>query len=238
MDRAVLRSMLMDRIEYVEERIGNACRRAKRAREEVTLVAVTKTVGIEVASLLPELGVRDLGESRPQELWRKAEAIPDARWHLVGHLQRNKVERTLPLAQMIHSVDSERLLDAIQAEVRRSVKPVDVLLEVNLSREPNKNGFSREQMLSLDQAVVRARGYAIICGLMTMAAYTEDPETARATFAQLRQLRDELRDRWSPYGANMSELSMGMTNDFEVAIEEGATIVRIGSALFEGLSES
>ena len=238
MASAELRSILLDRIEYVEERIRNACRRAKRAREEVTLVAVTKTVGVEVAALLPELGVCDLGESRPQELWRKAEAIPDARWHLVGHLQRNKVERTLSIAHLIHSVDSERLLDAIQAEARRSGQPADVLLEVNLSREANKNGFSREQMLGLDQAVVRARGYAIIGGLMTMAAYSDNPETARATFAELRQLRDELRDKWSPFGANMTQLSMGMTNDFEVAIEEGATIVRIGSALFEGLPQS
>ncbi len=238
MGSAELRSILGDRIEYVEERIRNACRRAKRAREEVTLVAVTKTVGIEVAALFPELGVRDLGESRPQELWRKAEAIPGARWHLIGHLQRNKVERTLPLVHLIHSVDSERLLDAIQREARRSGNPADVLLEVNLSREPKKNGFAKEQLFALEPAVIRARGYAIIGGLMTMAAYSDDPETARATFAELRQLCDELRVRWNELGANLTQLSMGMTNDFEVAIEEGATIVRIGSALFEGLPES
>src|SRR5262245_22535043 len=238
MDTAEIRSILTDRIAYVEERIGDACRRAKRSRAEITLVAVTKSTSIEVASLLPELGVKDLGESRPQELWRRAEAIRDVRWHLIGHLQRNKVERTLPLVQWIHSVDSERLLDAIQSEVRRNVQPVQVLLEVNLSREPNKHGFSKEEMPKLIQAVIRARGYAIISGMMTMAAHEEDPEKCRATFAELRQLRDQLRNDWSSYGAELSELSMGMTNDFEVAIEEGATMVRIGSALFEGLEVS
>jgi PLP dependent protein len=237
MSNAEIRSILSDRLAYVEEHIGDACRRAKRARADITLVAVTKSASIEVAAVLPELGVKDLGESRPQELWRKAEAIRDVRWHLIGHLQRNKVERTLPLAHMIHSVDSERLLDAIQGEVRRNLKPVQVLLEVNLSREPNKHGFSGEEMPRLIQAVVRARGYAIISGLMTMAAHEDDPEKCRSTFTELRQLRDQLRSGWSNYGAELSELSMGMTNDFEVAIEEGATMVRIGSALFDGLEE-
>jgi pyridoxal phosphate enzyme (YggS family) len=238
MSNAETRSILTDRLAAVEERIRAACKRANRARDQVTLVAVTKSASIEAAAMLPELGVKDLGESRPQELWRKAEAIRDVRWHLIGHLQRNKVERTLPLVHLIHSVDSERLLDAVQTEVRRNGQPEMVLLEVNLSREPNKHGFSKEQMFMLDQAVFRARGYAIICGLMTMAAHTDDPEKSRATFAELRQLRDQLRARWSGYGAELIELSMGMTNDFEVAIEEGATLVRIGSALFEGLPSS
>jgi PLP dependent protein len=235
MGSAEIRSILTDRIAYVEEHIGDACRRAKRPRGEVTLVAVTKSASIEVAALLPELGIKDLGESRPQELWRKAEAIRDVRWHLIGHLQRNKVERTLPLVHLIHSVDSERLLDAIQSEVRRNSQPVQVLLEVNLSREPNKHGFNKEEMPKLIQAVVRARGYAIISGLMTMAAHEDDAEKCRSTFVELRELRNQLRERWSEYGADVRELSMGMTNDFEIAVEEGATIVRIGSALFEGL---
>jgi pyridoxal phosphate enzyme (YggS family) len=235
MNSSEVRAILTDRLASVEERIRGACRRASRQRSDVTLVAVTKSVGIDVAALLPELGVRDLGESRPQELWSKAAALPDVRWHLIGHLQRNKIERTLPLVALIHSVDSERLLDAIYNEVRRSGILVEVLFEVNLSREPSKHGFSPEQMAALAPAVDRARGYAFIRGLMTMAAHADDPQTCRPTFAELRRLRDQLKPKWSDYGATLTELSMGMTNDFEVAIEEGATLVRIGSALFEGL---
>ena len=142
MNLAAARSLLKDRLQAVEERIRAACRRANRAREEVTLVAVTKYVGCEIAALLPEFGVLDLGESRPQELWRKAAALPkDVRWHLVGHLQRNKIEKTLPLVHLIHSVDSVRLLKALYEEAEKQDRHVDVLLEFNLSREPAKHGF-------------------------------------------------------------------------------------------------
>src|SRR3954468_6236423 len=128
------RSVLAARLAAAEERIAAACRRAGRDRSEVTLVAVTKTVGPEIAALLPGLGVLDLGESRPQELWRKAAFLPDTvRWHLVGHLQRNKVEQTLPLVQMIHSVDSARLLEALEKAATAQVRSVPVLIEVNMS---------------------------------------------------------------------------------------------------------
>src|SRR5262249_52795723 len=140
-----LRAVLADRLRSVEDRIAAACRRAGRSRGKVTLVAVTKTVGPEVAAVLPELGVSDLGESRPPELWRKAAALPaTVRWHLVGHLQRNKVERTLPLVQMIHSVDSIRLLTALEQEAERLLCTFPVLLEVNASREVSKHGFAPE----------------------------------------------------------------------------------------------
>src|SRR5206468_4815898 len=134
----------------VEVRIRAACARAGRPRGDVTLVAVTKYVGPEIAALLPEFGVFDLGESRPQELWRKAEALPkEVRWHLVGHLQRNKIEKTLPLVHMVHSVDSVRLLDAMEKEASRWTRKISVLLEVNASREPNKLGFVPDQVTGL-----------------------------------------------------------------------------------------
>jgi pyridoxal phosphate enzyme (YggS family) len=243
MNHAEVRSRLADNLHAVEERIRAACARSGRQRDEVTLVAVTKYVTPEVAALLPELGVLDLGESRPQELWRKADALPkEVRWHLIGHLQRNKVDRTLPLVHLTHAVDSVRLLDAIQAvsNVEGGLGHPSVLLEFNMSREPAKHGFSPDDLETL-AAVANVEtsddGLQIV-GLMTMAAATDDPEQARPVFAALRQLRDSLpRVLPSPAWVYLRELSMGMTNDFEVAIEEGATLIRVGSALFAGIED-
>src|SRR5688572_22094665 len=165
---------LRDNLARVEERIANACARAKRKRRDVTLVAVTKTVSPDLARLLPDLGVHDLGENRPQELWRKAAAIPDARWHLIGHLQRNKVEKTLPLVTMIHSVDSERLLLEIE---RHAQRPIDVLLEVNASGELSKSGLIAGEVSSLGSTLSQLR-QVHVRGLMTMAAL-QTPEACR-----------------------------------------------------------
>src|SRR5262249_30428056 len=160
--------------------------RAGRPRESVTLVAVTKYVGPTVATLLTELGVWDLGESRPQELWHKAESLPTAiRWHLVGHLQRNKVGRSLPLLHMLHSVDSVRLLGAREQEAVQQNRPLDVLLEVNVSGEPTKGGFAPEDVLTLPP-LLTALAALRVRGLMTMAAHLDNPEDCRPTFAGLR----------------------------------------------------
>jgi PLP dependent protein len=223
--------MLADNLAAVEERLRAACRRAGRARSEVTLVAVTKTVSAEVAALLPTLGVYDLGESRPQELWRKAAVVPPVRWHLIGHLQRNKIERTLPLVERVHSVDSVRLLEALEEACRHASRSLPALLEVNTSREASKHGFAPEEVAGLVGRLAEPR-HVRIEGLMTMAAYEDDPERTRPTFAALRALRDRLSaelDRPLPH------LSMGMSNDFEIAVEEGATLVRLGTVLFEGV---
>jgi pyridoxal phosphate enzyme (YggS family) len=226
----VLLQRLRERLVAVEQRIAAACERARRARSEVTLVAVTKTVDVEVAACLPALGVVDLGENRPQELWRKAATLPSGvRWHMIGHLQRNKVERTLPLAHLIHAVDSMRLLEAIESQER----DIAVLLEVNASGEASKHGFAPTDLLSLTSQLSHLR-HVRIRGLMTMAAL-QDAEACRSTFRDLRNLRDQLRPKASPIHA-VEHLSMGMSNDFEVAIEEGATIIRVGSVLFEGIS--
>ena len=232
-----LSTLLADRLRAVEDRLHAACARAGRPRESVTLVAVTKTVTATVAALLPRLGVVDLGESRPQELWRKAPAVPSAvRWHLIGHLQRNKVERTLPRTHLIHSVDSVRLLAALEAEAAKQQRRVDVLLEVNASREPNKHGFSPDDVADALDTLAGCR-HLRVRGLMTMAAFAEDPEAARPTFVTVRELRDRLRGQVAP-PHDLGELSMGMTNDFEVAVAEGATLVRLGTVLFEGLPDA
>ncbi len=228
-----LRSELAERLASVRGRIAAACLRAGRDPAGVTLVAVTKTASPRVAALAAELGCGDLGESRPQSLWAKAESLPSARWHLIGHLQRNKIDRTIPLVALVHSVDSERVLEALDAFGRKRGMPVPVLLEVNCSGETSKGGFSVIEAMVVGNKAVSLTGVTVR-GLMTMAAYADDPESARPTFAMLRELRDALRERT---GLPLAELSMGMSNDFEVAVEEGATFVRIGTTLFEGLAE-
>ena len=238
MNATHLRDYLADRLALLEERVRHACARAGRPRSSVTLVAVTKYVGPTAATVLTELGVRDLGESRPQELWRKAAALPDGvRWHLIGHLQRNKIERTLPLVHLIHAADSMRLLEALNAEaVRRGRQtPVPVLLEVNASREANKSGFAPAEVPGLAAALTGLRRLRVR-GLMTMAAETDDPEDCRPTFAELRRLRERLQAEVGD-AHQLEHLSMGMSNDFEAAIEEGATLIRVGSALFEGVPD-
>lgn len=234
MSAADLPARLQERLEAVEARIQGACRRAGRRRGDVTLVAVTKTVSAETAALLPGLGVLDLGESRPQELWHKAALLPTTvRWHQIGHLQRNKIERTLPLATLTHSADSVRLLTALEEEAARQARTVDVLLEVNASGEASKQGFQPDEVARLGNELTRLQQIRVR-GLMTMAAPLDDAQQCRPTFAALRQLRDRLQQEVGP-PHDLVHLSMGMTNDFEVAIEEGATLVRVGSALFEGL---
>jgi pyridoxal phosphate enzyme (YggS family) len=216
----------------VETRLTAACARAGRARADVTLVVVTKTVSAETAGVLLGLGVKDLGENRPQELWRKAEALGAAvHWHLVGHLQRNKIARTLPLVTLIHSVDSVRLLQALEEEAGRQERAIDVLLEVNASGEASKQGFAPSELPSTATAIKQLQRVRVQ-GLMTMAALQE-PEACRPAFQTLRRLRDQLRDA---LGRDLPHLSMGMSNDFEVAVEEGATLVRLGTVLLEGLT--
>jgi pyridoxal phosphate enzyme (YggS family) len=225
---------LKQRIESVEARIEAACRRANRLRSQVSLVAVTKSAPDAFLPLLGELGLRCLGENRPQELWRKAALIADkVDWHLIGHLQRNKVDKTLPLVSLVHAVDSIRLLQAIEAAGVSAARSTDLLIEVNTSGEASKQGFTGGEVSTLVESL-QGMEHVRVLGLMTMAAPTDDPEKCRPAFVLLRNLRDQLKQRL-PDRHPCTELSMGMSGDFEVAIEEGATLVRIGSALFEGL---
>jgi PLP dependent protein len=223
-----LRTVVADRVAGLRGRVADACAKAGRDPAGVTVVAVTKTVSARVAALC---GVADLGENRPQALWAKAEAVPGARWHLIGHLQRNKLARTVPLVALVHSVDSVRLLEALDAFGRQRGEPVPVLLEVNCSRESAKGGFAVEELPAVGDRLPTLAG--VRCdGLMTMAALDADPEQCRPAFAELRQLRDRLRTQT---GLPLPHLSMGMSNDYPVAVEEGATLIRPGTALFAGL---
>lgn len=199
------------------------------------MVAVTKYVGTAEIEALLAAGCRDLGEARPQDLWRKAEAFRgrDARWHLIGHLQRNKLSRTLPLADLLHSADGESLLAAIDAWGLSAGTKVGVLLEVNVSGDAAKHGFSPDKVVPLWPRLASFAGVRIR-GLMGMSGREATPDEARRQFVALRLLRDELLAAGA-HAAEFRELSMGMTDDFEIAIEEGATLVRVGSALFEGV---
>ena len=185
---------------------------------------------------LLDCGVLDLGENYPQELWKKNEALADRpeaiRWHLIGHLQTNKVKKTLPLVRWIHSVDSLKLLKLVSESGQALERPPAVCLQVNTSGEESKHGWSARQILEDSESIAACGGIPIV-GLMTMAALDGNEERTRASFASLRQTRDGLRQKT---GLALPDLSMGMSGDFEAAILEGATMVRIGSALFEGLS--
>ena len=219
----------------IEARLADACAAAGRLRSEVRLIAVTKYVEAEIVRELSYLGVAEFGESRPQTLWAKAEALPHLAWHLVGHLQRNKIDRTLPIAKLIHSADSVRLLEAIDAEAGKRGLRAQVLVEAHLSGETTKQGFDAQELEPLGDRLMRLPNVEIR-GLMTMAAYGSSPAESRRTFARLRELRDRLRSSW-PNGERLTELSMGMSDDFPEAVAEGATLIRVGSALYSGLLE-
>jgi pyridoxal phosphate enzyme (YggS family) len=236
-----LSSRLAKNLSEIRQRIDAAARRSGREASQVRLVAVTKYVGVKVARKLAELGCRELGESRPQRLWELAERWndggdgppPNVAWHLVGRLQRNKVARTLPLVSLIHSIDSERLLDAVNSAAEKQARTTDVLLEAFLSGDEAKQGFAPGEIESIAGQAERWPNVRF-AGLMTMAPLEGGLDAARPVFVKLRELRERLAER---SGGALNELSMGMSGDFEVAIEEGATIVRIGSALFEGLPD-
>jgi hypothetical protein len=226
---------IAENLQQVRDRIAAAARRSGRSPDEITLVAVTKYVGAAEARALVEAGCRDLGESRPQELWRKAAELTHeaVRWHFIGHLQRNKLARTLPLISWLHSGDSLRLLEAVSAERAGRGGPISALLEINVSGDAAKHGFHPEESEPLGESLAACGGIAIR-GLMAMAGREGSPGDARRDFARLRELRDRLQSAWAGR-FELKELSMGMSGDYEIAIEEGATFVRVGSALFEGV---
>jgi PLP dependent protein len=225
---------LRENLDTVRGRIAEAARRAGRDPGAVTLVAVTKKNPPEWITPLVDAGARDLGENYPQELWKKAEALADApvRWHLIGHLQGNKVKKTLPLVRLIHTVDSIKLLQTLDLTARELPDPPSVCLQVNTSDEASKHGWTSSGIVLEADAIASCRHIPIV-GLMTIAAFNSTPPAARTSFARLREVRDTLRDRTL---LPLDQLSMGMSGDFVEALAEGATLVRIGSALFEGVA--
>jgi len=215
--------------------MAEAAARSGRPADAVRLVAVTKYVGAAEARVVVDAGCRTLGESRPQPFWDKAEALADAdvEWHMIGHLQRNKVRRTLPLVAMVESADNPRLIGAIDRIAAEASLRVPLLLEVNVSSEEAKHGFAPTEVEPFLEQLPGYR-HVEVRGLMCMASFSGGADAARRDFSALRELRDRLRAD-CPDGVRLDELSMGMSGDFEVAIEEGATIVRVGSLLFEGV---
>ncbi len=217
----------------VRSRLADALSRAGRPADSCRLLAVTKNRTVDQIEALGRAGQREFGENRVQEAAAKIPQVEaDARWHLVGHLQRNKAGKALSLFEIIHSVDSIRLLEALAKAADAASREVEVFFEVNVSGEESKYGFRPDQA---EEACRRARDLSGVklTGLMTMAPFVDDPETVRPVFRSLRELRDRLNDSGA-YASPLAELSMGMTQDFEVAAEEGATWVRVGTALFEG----
>lgn len=227
-------SQVKKNVDSIIERIEAACSRVNRDLDSVTFIAVTKYASDEILSALLELGYNQFGERRPQQLQERAanfEANID--WHMIGHLQRNKVRSLLPIVDQIHSVDSVRLIEKIdQTAAELKLKP-KVYLEVNVSGEESKDGFEKNEFLANYEKMQGLQNVEI-CGLMTMAPRSENPEVARTVFRDLRELSDQLESDYPSLG-KLPGLSMGMSGDYEVAIEEGATHVRIGSALFEGI---
>jgi pyridoxal phosphate enzyme (YggS family) len=224
-------SLISENIQSVEERIQAACARAGRSRDEVTLICVTKTMPVEDLRQAYDAGQRSFGENRVQEINDKFPQLPsDIQWHMIGHLQRNKVKYLMDKAVMIHSVDSAALAQTISKEAVKAGRVMNILLEVNAAEEESKFGLTCADVLPLVREIAPLPGIHI-CGLMTVAPFTDDPETNRVFFRKLRDLSVDI-GRESIDNVSMHILSMGMTGDFEVAIEEGATHIRVGTAIF------
>lgn len=223
--------MLQENYGQVEERIRAACARAGRSRSEVTLIAVSKTKPASMIEEVYSFGQRDFGENKVQELTEKYEVLPDdIRWHLIGHLQRNKVKYIVDKACLIHSVDSLRLAETIEEQAAKKGVTVPVLIEVNVAGEESKFGVSVEEAPVLAEKISHLT-HLSLCGLMTIAPFVPDPEDNRDIFRRLKQLSVDIEAK-NIDNVTMNVLSMGMTNDYEVAVEEGATLVRVGTGIF------
>ena len=226
-----MRENIFKNLEQVHDRIKAACIRGGRKPEEVTLIAVSKTKPLEDLQEAYRCGERVFGENKVQEIALKQPQMPkDACFHMIGHLQRNKVRQVLPLVSMIHSVDSLRLAQEIQQEAKRLGRIVDILLEVNVAGEESKFGFAPEEVIHNLQ-MIREFSHIRVCGLMTIAPFVENSEQNRPVFKQLFQLYVDIKHK-NIDNVNMSVLSMGMTGDYEVAVEEGATMIRVGTGIF------
>jgi PLP dependent protein len=239
------RARIEDNLRRIRENIAGACARAGRSQREVSIVAVTKSVDLAAIRLLPELGLTDLGENRVQQLVSRAEELrghfirasqgplapPQPRWHMIGHLQRNKAKPLIGVADVIHSIDSLRLAEDLSARAVQAGATVDVFIEVNCSAEPRKFGLPVGAASHMAGLICTLKNLRLL-GFMTMAPRVREPEQARPTFARLREVFDEmLRDKAG--GPFFQHLSMGMSQDYTIAVEEGATVLRIGTALFE-----
>lgn len=223
--------MLKENLYQVQENLKEACRRSGRAESDVTLIAVSKTKPLPMLEEVYSLGIRDFGENKVQELVDKAEQLPDdIRWHMIGHLQRNKVKYIVDKVYMIHSVDSLRLAEEISKEAVKRNITVNILIEVNVAGEESKFGAAPLDTPGLVQEISLLPGIAVR-GLMTIAPFVENAEDNRLFFSQLKKLYVDITNK-NIDNVRMDYLSMGMTGDYEVAIEEGASFVRVGTGIF------
>lgn len=223
--------MIKEHLEEVREKIRQACQRSGRREEDVTLISVSKTKPVEMLREAYEAGSRDFGENRVQEIMEKYGQMPeDVRWHMIGHLQKNKVRQVIDKAVLIHSVDTVELAEQIEKDAAKRDLTVDILLEVNVAEEESKFGFRTEEV---EAAVMKIKEFphVHIKGLMTIAPFVSNSEDNREVFKKLYQLYVDIRSK-NIDNVNMSVLSMGMTGDYEVAVEEGATMIRVGTGIF------
>lgn len=226
-----METMLCENLKKVEDNVDAACRKAGRSRDEVTLIAVSKTKPVEMLSTIYNQGIRDFGENKVQEMCDKMEQLPsDIRWHMIGHLQTNKVKYIVGHTTLIHSVDSLHLAKEIEKQAEKKDVTVDILVEVNIAEEESKFGIHKEETYELVRRIA-ALPHVHICGLMTIAPYVENPEDNRMYFRGIRQLSVDIAEQ-NIDNVDMDVLSMGMTGDYMVAIEEGATMVRVGTGIF------
>ena len=223
--------MLKENLTHVQENIAQACKNAGRKREEVTLVAVSKTKPVSMLQEIYNCGVRDFGENKVQEICDKREEMPkDMKWHMIGHLQRNKVKYIIGDVALIHSVDTYRLAEEINIQAKKIKRIVPVLIQVNIAGEATKFGISREETLQLVTEISKLDSLRIK-GLMTIAPFVENPEENRAYFREIKELSVDIAAK-NIDNVSIDILSMGLTGDYMVAIEEGATIVRVGTGIF------
>jgi len=223
--------MLQENLNQVEKNITMACKKAGRKREDITLIAVSKTKPAEMLSEIYNCGVRDFGENKVQEICEKREVLPkDIHWHMIGHLQRNKVKYIVSDVTLIHSVDTYRLAEEINIQAKKINRIVPILIEVNIAGETTKFGISKEETLQLVTEIAKLENVHIQ-GLMTIAPYVEDPEENREYFKKIKELSVDIANE-NIDNVSMDILSMGMTGDYMVAIEEGATMVRVGTGIF------
>lgn len=224
--------MVQENVKTIRSRVASACRRAGRSPEDVTLIAVAKTFSAEMVREAVRAGVTDIGENYVQELLPKREALAGEpiRWHFIGHLQSNKVRALVPFVEMIHAVDRLSLAEEINRRAAAVGRVLELLVEVNTTGEQSKFGVRPEQTAALVRSLA-GFDHLRIAGLMTIGPFLPDPEGSRPMFRTLRLLREEIASSGQA-NATMHHLSMGMTGDFEVAIEEGATLLRIGTAIF------
>lgn len=223
--------MIEQNLKQVEENIQAACRRAGRERSEVTLIAVGKTKPVDMLKEAFRCGCCEFGENKVQEMTEKQEVMSEEiHWHMIGHLQRNKVKYLAPYVTLIHSVDTYRLAEEISIHAQKNHRVIPILVEVNIAQEESKFGIAAEDTIELIRQISELKGVKVK-GLMTIAPYVEDPEENRQYFRQIKQLSVDI-DSKNIDNVDMTILSMGMTGDYTVAIEEGATMVRVGTGIF------